>query len=628
MASAGRLLRAVCFGIKHSSDFGVRRYQLSLLVAGILQYARRYDTDAHILVVDDGSTSFHHEAFTKSYTLIRAPPRSGLSHGRNLLAQRCERRYTAILDDDFKIVAQTDVVGMLEALERHAEVDVVGGCFRSNDCYNHNFTHQEEGRIIATHAVTDVTSKLVRTHVTHNFLVARTEALRAYPWDPRMKMLEHEPFFLNLWLQNRVVLAMPGSQVLHDRKRDRGYETRSSRNDYTRLMQYTCKAFPHFRSFAFPYTTIHCDERSFQKRGDLRSRRMQWDPVDDGSPYRYPLTKQTVKMFVGVLSHQTDRLRHDWRLAVEGGKNWSYAFFVGDGKISQPEARGDVVRLPISDAYAGLGRKVLAMLRWVGESIACDYFIKADTDTWISIPAVGKWLRGKPTSAFYGGRVAKQGIIIRKDTLRKDLPAAYPPNYLKWSLPDHILPGQARYMPYAMGGGYILSADLVRRTNTYLSEHPEHIIDNLEDVMVGLALHNMGVPAVSIPGIGDFFRPTCIKTHRSRYLMMHRVRYHGCSASRVQMAWRRWPRPPRPSRMPPLFYKREYFPTSPGSNVAVPAVVQQRLDADAILREHVDPRAAPELLGGARPGNPGIDPEPPLRQAGHGEGQELPGPSA
>ena len=137
-----------------------------------------------------------------------------------------------------------------------------------------------------------------RVHLTHNFFVARTAALRRFGWDPRQTVMEHETFFYQLYLNAQPVLACPAAHALHNSSCDGdecsgdalAYEKRSLRNTKEPL-QYLCKNLPEVKRFITPFSWWHCDTRElcgphadaeFAHDGRMCSP-LPWEAHDDAS---------------------------------------------------------------------------------------------------------------------------------------------------------------------------------------------------------------------------------------------------------------------------------------------------------------------------------------------------------
>ena len=105
----------------------------------------------------------------------------------------------------------------------------------------------------------------------------------------------------------------------------------------------------------------------------------------------------------------------------------------------------DLLLLPMLDSYPTLTKKVLNTMVVLNRNVEFKFLIKCDDDTYIRIPEVIDELHHTNYEnslywGFFDGRapVKKTG---------------------KWEEKNYLLCD--RYIPYALGGGYVLSHDLV-----------------------------------------------------------------------------------------------------------------------------------------------------------------------
>ena len=148
-------------------------------------------------------------------TYIRSDVDVGLSHGRNLLVAAVTTPYVVVLDDDFILHAPApgappDIVHLLAAVES-GEFDIAGGCVDSTQGRAWSYRFTRDGATLTQKPdvpcmASDASSRgpdyatpaaeCWRVDSILNFFLARTEALRSVPWDARLKVGEHEDFFL------------------------------------------------------------------------------------------------------------------------------------------------------------------------------------------------------------------------------------------------------------------------------------------------------------------------------------------------------------------------------------------------------------------------------------------------
>lgn len=130
---------------------------------------------------------------------------------------------------------------------------------------------------------------------------------------------------------------------------------------------------------------------------------------------------------------------------------------------------GDMLFLhKLKDAYNHLTRKLLSALLWINENIDCSFVMKVDDDTFVRLDVIEQELKTK----YHGVDNLYWGFHRGSSRVKYSGPWAEP----KWILCD-------RYLPYALGGGYIVSMKLVQ----YISNISSLLVlYNSEDVSLGL----------------------------------------------------------------------------------------------------------------------------------------------
>ena len=129
---------------------------------------------------------------------------------------------------------------------------------------------------------------------------------------------------------------------------------------------------------------------------------------------------------------------------------------------------GDVVFIDQKETSRALTNKTISLIKWAADNVEFTYMMKCDDDTYVYVDNVITELKKRPTNtSLYYGKMIHFAPVMRN-------------RRMKWSDPHWDL-GDT-YMPYALGGGYILSSDLVvmlAEQSDYLKWHPN------EDTAVG-----------------------------------------------------------------------------------------------------------------------------------------------
>eukprot|EP00966_Prymnesium_polylepis_P144450 3335740-Prymnesium_polylepis.1 len=205
------LVQKVTIGIKHTSQFRKRREMLEILLRSI---RRLHGHQLRIIVADDGGASDEAVLRTWNAELLKLPTSSGLGHGRNALVRATRTRFFALLDDDVLFHQHTGLSDLVDALERDSGAVLAAGCymdvrFNRKDCFTLQFEADEGGSVVRAHPAQLDAGGCSRVHATHNFFVAHTSTLARFGWDPRQRVMEHETFFYQLFLNQLNVLACP-----------------------------------------------------------------------------------------------------------------------------------------------------------------------------------------------------------------------------------------------------------------------------------------------------------------------------------------------------------------------------------------------------------------------------------
>ncbi|KAK2505283.1 hypothetical protein MC885_015880 [Smutsia gigantea] len=206
-------------------------------------------------------------------------------------------------------------------------------------------------------------------------------------------------------------------------------------------------------------------------------------------------------------------VRGTWLAARRGGPDDVWArFAVGTGGLSAEERRalereqerhGDLLMLPaLRDAYENLTVKVLAMLAWLDEHVAFEFVLKADDDSFARLDALLAELRARDPARrrrLYWGFFSGRGRVKPGGRWRE----------ASWQLCDY-------YLPYALGGGYVLSADLVR----YLRLSREYLRAwHSEDVSLGAWLAPVDVQREHDPRFDTEYKS---RGCSNQYLVTHK----------------------------------------------------------------------------------------------------------
>jgi len=196
----------------------------------LIRSLRRYYPELQILVGDDG----FQPSPRSDVGYIRLPEDIGVSAGRNALLERVKTPYFLMLDDDLEFFRKTKIEKLTQLVDQ-GELDIAAGNYVKIK-RKLFFIHRR--RLQPYHGLFDFRDnqlRLVRgSHyqgkdyllcdITHQFFVARTDAIRALGgWDPELRMNDHEEFFVRARRQGLRIGYRSDVMVLHWNSRPAGY---------------------------------------------------------------------------------------------------------------------------------------------------------------------------------------------------------------------------------------------------------------------------------------------------------------------------------------------------------------------------------------------------------------------
>jgi len=151
-----------------------------------------------------------------------------------------------------------------------------------------------------------------------------------------------------------------------------------------------------------------------------------------------------------------DTIRQTWYSESQKHQDVLLKFVIGtmnmgEAKLTEidkeNEEHKDLLLLDnLIDSFANLTRKVLYSYIWAHSEVKFSYLLKCDDDTFVVLETLLDELRGRMSSRmYYWGFFDGRASVKRAGKYQE----------FGWYLCD-------KYLPYALGGGYILSADLVK----------------------------------------------------------------------------------------------------------------------------------------------------------------------
>ncbi|XP_007905119.1 beta-1,3-galactosyltransferase 6 isoform X2 [Callorhinchus milii] len=160
----------------------------------------------------------------------------------------------------------------------------------------------------------------------------------------------------------------------------------------------------------------------------------------------------------------------------------------------------DLLLLPdLKDSYENLTSKILHMYAWLDQTTDFKFVLKADDDTFVRLDVVKEELQAKEPRRLYWGFFSGRGRVKSSGKWKEST----------WVLCDY-------YLPYALGGGYVLSADLVH----YLRINADYLkMWQSEDVSLGAWLAPVDIKRVHDPRFDTEYKS---RGCNNRYIVTHK----------------------------------------------------------------------------------------------------------
>ena len=180
-------------------------------------------------------------------------------------------------------------------------------------------------------------------------------------------------------------------------------------------------------------------------------------------------------------------IRKTWAKTIP--TNVSVNFFIGTMSLSvydylslmkENSTYQDMILLDsVTDSYENLTEKMLEVFNWVTRNVQCNFILKVDDDTFVQLNKMVDILQTKPEKNLYLGYISEGAPIVSEG---------------KWAETKFSL--CQTYLPYAVGGGYVLSYDLI----LYIVENSNKLerFKN-EDVSLGTWLAPLKVNRIDDP---------------------------------------------------------------------------------------------------------------------------------
>ena len=169
-------------------------------------------------------------------------------------------------------------------------------------------------------------------------------------------------------------------------------------------------------------------------------------------------------------------IRDTWFEGFKNSQDVALRFAVGTRTMppteqskytKENETFGDIIFVDIKEGFTALTNKTLAAINWAHRHVNFSYFMKCDDATYVFVKNLIDELKKRPTTTklYYGDFIMSAGIIRGNGKWADN----------KWDL-------GSQYPPFARGGGYIISHDLVAALSRETAHLKWHVN---EDTAIG-----------------------------------------------------------------------------------------------------------------------------------------------
>ena len=203
--------------LDHKVTAIIKTFERAEKVRNLHASLRQYYPTLPVVIVDDSQTPMP-DIWDSQTRYVHADYDIGLSQGRNLAVSYVDTPFTLLLDDDFLFTPKTKIETFLQILET-TDFQIVAGQVLDFGWKNRVFKGMLEVHDTVLYLNNYHKGMRHQGHIRYdfvlNFFLARTQTLRDNPWDPELKIREHEDFFWRLKQKNILVTSTKHVSIGH-----------------------------------------------------------------------------------------------------------------------------------------------------------------------------------------------------------------------------------------------------------------------------------------------------------------------------------------------------------------------------------------------------------------------------
>lgn len=196
----------------------IKAFERPDAVINLYNSIRKFYPELKIIIIDDSKEAMDSSVFDEMVEYIHTEFDIGLSAGRNLALSKVNTKYFLLLDDDFIFTEDTKLENMYKALEEGG-FDIVSGIMFDNGTEIRKFAGKMEIKDNLLNIYPDVTIGKHNGYklydIVLNFFMADTAKIKEIGWDNKLKLAEHEDFFLKAKAKGLLITCLDNVKVHH-----------------------------------------------------------------------------------------------------------------------------------------------------------------------------------------------------------------------------------------------------------------------------------------------------------------------------------------------------------------------------------------------------------------------------
>lgn len=203
--------------------FIYKSFERQKMAGRLYKNIQAYYPGARVVIADDSRKPLVIKHAGEQLKIIQLPFNSGLSRGLNCAIKQVETSFVMRMDDDELLTPLTKLGAELEFLCGHQEIDLVGFMPLSVikctpvqksvwEYYKQSLSRAPKALLIPH--MTPIDENHVVVAKAPNIFLARTEKVREIGWDDKIRMIDHNEFFVRA-AGNLVSVLNPDSVVFH-----------------------------------------------------------------------------------------------------------------------------------------------------------------------------------------------------------------------------------------------------------------------------------------------------------------------------------------------------------------------------------------------------------------------------